>query len=105
MATTVATDYDLATYDFAIVEPVYMLIALYNETDSKWYSSVGLFNDDGTMSFSTPAVIVTGAAKVRGEIHQRVDGVWEFLYTTSGGVQTTVTCQNLDPSSGSGTWT
>lgn len=104
MADTVATGIDLAT--FAWGGPL-LLILTYAEADEDWSVIVAIPESDGTLTLSSPAQRLNldpPAAAVLGRLSQRQsDGVWEFLYETTGNESRFVRCQDLQLD-GTGTW-
>lgn len=102
VASTVATGY--TDCDHLVDESRGLaLVALWKESASEWYLSVGTLNAAGTAwSYTTPALFVS-SAKRGGSLLRRGDGAYEFAYTTTADVVTVVRNRELS-SAGAGTW-
>jgi hypothetical protein len=103
--TDIASGYELSTYDWGNFLHARRLpvVMLYDEDLEAWYVSVGLVDLAGVFTFSTPIDIGVSAKKINGAVHQRVDGIWEFLFTNLSNDHQIVRCANL-ASTGAGTW-
>ncbi len=102
--TTVATGYQAASL---VVDDRRAVAALWKESESAWYVTVGELNAGGTArTWCVPVQFVTGALG-SGDLTLRRDGrgagELEFVYVTTGGVAQTVRCRDLSKTA-TGTW-
>jgi hypothetical protein len=71
--------------------------------DSAWYLTVGTLGADNAWAFTAPALKITGAADSPGQLSRRSDGLWQFVYTDTGGNVKAVYSRGM-AAAGSGTF-
>lgn len=79
------------------------IVAYYRITDQTWFYIVGEFDlGEDSLTWSAEDTLVTASAGVGADIHQRVDGAWEFLHQNISGDLEILRCYNA---SVAGNWT
>ncbi len=106
VATSVSTDGKFGTFDFGLLQPSTIPVTVeYLDSTDSWYLRVGGYDSGGALTFSARVLVTADAEETVGALRQRPDGIWEFLYRIkSTGVLSIKRCENLNPTTGAGTW-
>jgi len=103
VATTIATGYQDVSHVVDRGRKI-ELVALWKESESRWYIAVGTLQADDTYgAHSTPTTLVS-SAKRGGSLIREGNGHFSFAYRTSADVVSVVRCSAISKT-GTGSWT